>query len=198
MLRIICDTTFHPVMIHCRSGKHRTGCIIGCLRMLQGWNLQDIYDEYTDYAKPKERDYDMQFIKNFDFRSVLSRLRPEAIPSWVATEHSQGTVDEEQYSVERVGSIQGSTKGEEVVRKPSFTSSLSAEESGAMEETPWSTSLPVAPNTPTPFTLSFADNDAYEFVRNDSSSCDSDDEESCPKRTQDSGLPDLSSLSTAP
>ena len=121
---------------------------------------------------------------------MLSRLPPDAIPSWVSTEHSQGTVDEEQYSVERVNSNQSSLKGEEVARKPSFTSSFSAEENGNLEETPRSASVPVGSNTPTPFTLSFADNDAYEFVRNDSSSCDSDEEE----RDEENNLPDLASL----
>lgn len=80
------DVSFHPIMIHCRSGKHRTGCIIGCLRMvrlnqvninlsealsisflcaqLQGWPAQDICDEYTEYASHKGREFDKQVGKH--------------------------------------------------------------------------------------------------------------------------------------
>lgn len=29
------DSSNHPVLIHCRSGKHRTGALVGCLRMVR-------------------------------------------------------------------------------------------------------------------------------------------------------------------
>lgn len=31
---VIIDTANHPVLIHCRSGKHRTGALVGCVRMV--------------------------------------------------------------------------------------------------------------------------------------------------------------------
>lgn len=34
-LRIMIDTRNHPVLLHCRSGKHRTGALTGCLRMVR-------------------------------------------------------------------------------------------------------------------------------------------------------------------
>ncbi|VAI16698.1 unnamed protein product [Triticum turgidum subsp. durum] len=33
-LKVILDTRNHPVLIHCKRGKHRTGCVVGCLRKL--------------------------------------------------------------------------------------------------------------------------------------------------------------------
>lgn len=38
-LAVLVDTRCHPVLVHCRSGKHRTGALVGCLRMLQGWSV---------------------------------------------------------------------------------------------------------------------------------------------------------------
>ncbi len=32
------DTRNHPILIHCNKGKHRTGCLIGCLRKVQNWS----------------------------------------------------------------------------------------------------------------------------------------------------------------
>jgi tyrosine-protein phosphatase SIW14 len=55
-----------PVLIHCNKGKHRTGCIVGCIRKHLGWSLTSIIDEYTRYARPKARLMDQQFIELFD------------------------------------------------------------------------------------------------------------------------------------
>lgn len=41
----ILDKRNHPVLIHCNKGKHRTGCLIGCIRRLQSWSLTSIFDE---------------------------------------------------------------------------------------------------------------------------------------------------------
>jgi protein tyrosine/serine phosphatase len=41
--------------VHCDKGNHRTGCVIGCLRKLQGWALTSIFDELTNYQLNKER-----------------------------------------------------------------------------------------------------------------------------------------------
>ena len=34
-LSILIDKRNHPVLVHCNKGKHRTGCLIGCMRKLQ-------------------------------------------------------------------------------------------------------------------------------------------------------------------
>ena len=47
------DTRNHPVLIHCNKGKHRIGCLIGCLRKLQRWSMTSIFDEYRRFAGTK-------------------------------------------------------------------------------------------------------------------------------------------------
>ncbi|EOX93343.1 Phosphotyrosine protein phosphatases superfamily protein isoform 2 [Theobroma cacao] len=45
-LKVVLDARNHPVLIHCKRGKHRTGCLVGCLRKLQRWCLSSVFDEY--------------------------------------------------------------------------------------------------------------------------------------------------------
>ncbi|ODV86868.1 hypothetical protein CANARDRAFT_231049 [[Candida] arabinofermentans NRRL YB-2248] len=65
-LKILTNPENHPILIHCNRGKHRTGCIVGCIRKLQKWSLSMIFDEYRKFAYPKERPLDQQFIEMFD------------------------------------------------------------------------------------------------------------------------------------
>ncbi|KAG7701212.1 hypothetical protein KL930_000334 [Ogataea haglerorum] len=65
-LKIIANPEHHPILVHCNRGKHRTGCIVGCIRKLQKWSLSMIFDEYRRFAYPKERPLDQQFIEMFD------------------------------------------------------------------------------------------------------------------------------------
>ncbi|KAL4628239.1 hypothetical protein ACB092_05G222700 [Castanea dentata] len=74
-LRAVLDVTKHPVLIHCKRGKHRTGCLVGCLRRLQRWCLSSIFDEYQRFAAAKARVSDQRFIELFD----LSSLRQSSI-----------------------------------------------------------------------------------------------------------------------
>ena len=37
-------------LIHCNQGKHRTGCLVGCLRKVQRWSLVAIFGEYRRFA----------------------------------------------------------------------------------------------------------------------------------------------------
>lgn len=83
------DRRNHPMLIHCNKGKHRTGCLIGCLRKLQGWSLTTIFDEYRRFSYPKSRSMDQEFIELFDVDSVwrlLSGPREEEarrfLPRW--------------------------------------------------------------------------------------------------------------------
>ncbi|KAJ6329457.1 hypothetical protein OIU77_011018 [Salix suchowensis] len=54
-LKVVLDAKNHPVLIHCKRGKHRTGCLVGCLRKLQKWCLTSIFDEYQRFAAAKAR-----------------------------------------------------------------------------------------------------------------------------------------------
>jgi len=65
--RQVQDPRNHPILIHCNRGKHRTGCLVGCLRKAKQWDLEAIFKEYRHFSTPKERDVDMEFIKNFTF-----------------------------------------------------------------------------------------------------------------------------------
>ncbi|XWS31007.1 hypothetical protein CRYUN_Cryun23aG0040400 [Craigia yunnanensis] len=54
-LKVVLDIRNHPVLIHCKRGKHRTGCLVGCLRKLQRWCLSSVFDEYQRFAAAKAR-----------------------------------------------------------------------------------------------------------------------------------------------
>lgn len=77
-LGVVLDRANHPILIHCNKGKHRTGCVVGCLRKLMGWNLQAIYDEYRRHAEAKARPLDERFIESFDERALLWQARNHA------------------------------------------------------------------------------------------------------------------------
>nr|KAJ3422082.1 hypothetical protein HK105_001255 [Polyrhizophydium stewartii] len=42
-----------PILLHCNKGKHRVGCLVGCLRKLQRWSLAAIFDEYRRFSGSK-------------------------------------------------------------------------------------------------------------------------------------------------
>ncbi|KAF8388573.1 hypothetical protein HHK36_027248 [Tetracentron sinense] len=65
-LRVLLDVRNHPVLIHCKRGKHRTGCLVGCLRKLQNWCLSSVFEEYQHFAGAKARVADMRFIEMFN------------------------------------------------------------------------------------------------------------------------------------
>ncbi|XP_050288398.1 probable tyrosine-protein phosphatase DSP4 isoform X2 [Quercus robur] len=50
--------------------KHRTGCLVGCLRRLQRWCLSSVFDEYQRFAAAKARVSDQRFIELFDLSSL--------------------------------------------------------------------------------------------------------------------------------
>ncbi|XP_012080650.1 tyrosine-protein phosphatase DSP1 isoform X2 [Jatropha curcas] len=69
-LKVVIDVRNHPVLIHCKRGKHRTGCVVGCLRKLQRWCLSSIFDEYQRFAAAKARVADQRFMELFDVSSL--------------------------------------------------------------------------------------------------------------------------------
>ncbi|CAL9759491.1 unnamed protein product [Musa acuminata subsp. burmannicoides] len=73
-LRILLDVRNHPILIHCKKGKHRTGCLVGCFRKLQKWPLSSVFEEYNHYAASKARPSDLAFISNFDVSYKLRVL----------------------------------------------------------------------------------------------------------------------------
>ncbi|XP_023005753.1 probable tyrosine-protein phosphatase At1g05000 [Cucurbita pepo subsp. pepo] len=65
-LKILIDVRNHPILIHCKRGKHRTGSLVGCLRKFQNWCLTSVFEEYQRFAGMKSRTTDLQFIETFD------------------------------------------------------------------------------------------------------------------------------------
>ncbi|XP_059661139.1 probable tyrosine-protein phosphatase DSP4 [Cornus florida] len=65
-LKVVLDVRNHPLLIHCKRGKHRTGCLVGCLRKLQNWCLSSVFDEYQRFAAAKARVSDQRFMELFD------------------------------------------------------------------------------------------------------------------------------------
>jgi tyrosine-protein phosphatase SIW14 len=74
------------MLVHCNKGKHRTGCLIGCLRKLQNWSLVPIFNEYARFAGTRVRLLDKQFIEFF--APDISYSRNKA-PSWIDINQKQ-------------------------------------------------------------------------------------------------------------
>ncbi|KAI6684373.1 hypothetical protein NL676_030286 [Syzygium grande] len=73
-LKVLIDVRNHPVLIHCKRGKHRTGSLVGCLRKLQSWCLSSVFEEYQHFAGTKSRITDMRFIETFDVTQLRQCL----------------------------------------------------------------------------------------------------------------------------
>ncbi|PIA38114.1 hypothetical protein AQUCO_02800038v1 [Aquilegia coerulea] len=69
-LKVVLDNRNHPLLIHCKRGKHRTGCLVGCLRKMQKWCLSSVFDEYQRFAAAKARVSDMRFMEKFEISSL--------------------------------------------------------------------------------------------------------------------------------
>ncbi|EPB87419.1 hypothetical protein HMPREF1544_05729 [Mucor circinelloides 1006PhL] len=74
------DKRSHPVLIHCLKGKHRIGCLVGCLRKIQRWSMTSIFDEYRKFAGTKVL-ADQEFIETFDHDLVPFDRQHR--PSWL-------------------------------------------------------------------------------------------------------------------
>nr|CCC92869.1 unnamed protein product [Trypanosoma congolense IL3000] len=80
ILTALIDTRLHPVLIHCNKGKHRTGTVAACLRLLQGWSLVSIFQEYRSFAGDKVRMGDMQYVELY--RPIV-HVSPQYVADWV-------------------------------------------------------------------------------------------------------------------
>ncbi|KAJ3180321.1 hypothetical protein HDU87_002200 [Geranomyces variabilis] len=88
-LTVLLDRRNHPILIHCNKGKHRTGCLVGCLRKLQHWSHTSIFDEYRRFSHPKSRSMDQQFIELFDVSRVT--FDEDWLPDWPEIEGMAAT-----------------------------------------------------------------------------------------------------------
>ncbi|KAH3667781.1 hypothetical protein WICMUC_005313 [Wickerhamomyces mucosus] len=76
-LEVAINPDNQPLLIHCNRGKHRTGCLVGCIRRLQNWSLTMIFDEYRRFAAPKARPLDQQFIEMYDSTEISTKAHKE-------------------------------------------------------------------------------------------------------------------------
>ncbi|KAI3918119.1 hypothetical protein MKX01_041439 [Papaver californicum] len=49
-LQVLLDVRNHPILIHCKHGKHRTGCVVGCYRKVKNWCLPCVLKEYQHFC----------------------------------------------------------------------------------------------------------------------------------------------------
>jgi tyrosine-protein phosphatase SIW14 len=84
-LKFICDSRNSPLLIHCHTGVHRTGCVIGIIRRMCGWSLTSIYEEYARMAGTTQpiRSLDRLMIEMYDIQRLRNMLNADFIPSWL-------------------------------------------------------------------------------------------------------------------
>ena len=77
-LEALLDLANHPVLVHCKKGKHRTGCVIGLLRKNRNWDLSNIFTEYCSFAPTdKNREEDERFVEAFHYTNGGIEFAPE-------------------------------------------------------------------------------------------------------------------------
>ncbi|WVN85139.1 uncharacterized protein L203_100281 [Cryptococcus depauperatus CBS 7841] len=77
----VLDTRAHPVLLIDPLGIHQTGCLVGALRMMQGWNFASALTEYRAHAGSKHRYVDEQYIELFD-PDLINLPPPQYRASW--------------------------------------------------------------------------------------------------------------------
>eukprot|EP00471_Norrisiella_sphaerica_P007103 CAMPEP_0184490354 /NCGR_PEP_ID=MMETSP0113_2-20130426/17703_1 /TAXON_ID=91329 /ORGANISM="Norrisiella sphaerica, Strain BC52" /LENGTH=149 /DNA_ID=CAMNT_0026874209 /DNA_START=106 /DNA_END=555 /DNA_ORIENTATION=- len=71
----IMDKKNHPVLLHCSKGKHRTGCVVACLRKIQHRSLTYIFDEYERFTgRGKAELLDLQAIELYEHTFTPSNV----------------------------------------------------------------------------------------------------------------------------
>ncbi|EMT64735.1 hypothetical protein FOC4_g10007418 [Fusarium odoratissimum] len=67
ILSIVLDKSNYPLLIHCNHGKHRTGCVVGVVRKIAGWDAESVG---AGYAEPKARECDVNYLDDFQVSSL--------------------------------------------------------------------------------------------------------------------------------
>ena len=79
-LDLMDDPDAYPVLIHCKAGLHRTGCLTAVYRMeYQGWSPGEAYDElkahgFGDWVCTSANDYVNEYV--LQYRRGLRGLKP--------------------------------------------------------------------------------------------------------------------------
>jgi hypothetical protein len=81
-LKIMDDPASYPVLIHCKAGLHRTGCLVGVYRMeYQGWTPLNVIEEmkdlgFGDSACSAANDYIAQYVVSYQRRNKDTGASP--------------------------------------------------------------------------------------------------------------------------
>ncbi|EIW73459.1 hypothetical protein TREMEDRAFT_24323 [Tremella mesenterica DSM 1558] len=105
-LEMILDMRYHPILLIDPLGIHHTGCVVGALRMMQGWNFASILVEYRAHSGPsKHRLSDEQYIEMFDPDTI--NIPPlECLPCWFSPESGSDVSEDEEMTEEEIVSSQ--------------------------------------------------------------------------------------------
>ncbi|KAK1925796.1 protein-tyrosine phosphatase [Papiliotrema laurentii] len=92
-LEILLDIRNHPVLLIDPLGIHQTGCVVGALRTLQGWNFASTLIEYRAHSGPTKHRYsDEQYIEMFD-PDLINLPAREHLPLWFVVEDEEDGVE---------------------------------------------------------------------------------------------------------
>ncbi|KAL6357388.1 hypothetical protein LRP88_07547 [Fusarium phalaenopsidis] len=72
ILSIVLNKENYPLLIHCNHGKHRTGCVVGVVRKVAGWDVESVVAEYKSYAEPKSRECDIEYLSSFQTSTLCA------------------------------------------------------------------------------------------------------------------------------
>ncbi|ORY25653.1 tyrosine phosphatase family-domain-containing protein [Naematelia encephala] len=118
-LEMMLDIRNHPLLILDPLGIHHIGCVVGALRVMQGWNFASSLVEYRAHSGPTKHRYsDEQYIELFD--PDLINLPPKQyLPRWYKPEIDGPNEDDE----EGDGDGDGDDAGQEQDQKMGGTAS---------------------------------------------------------------------------
>ncbi|WJZ97066.1 hypothetical protein VitviT2T_015700 [Vitis vinifera] len=69
-LKVLIDVRNHPILIHCKRGKHRIGCLVGCLRKLLNWCLSSTVEENI-FRSGLPNPINFPFLEALNLRSII-------------------------------------------------------------------------------------------------------------------------------
>ncbi|WWD18574.1 hypothetical protein CI109_103027 [Kwoniella shandongensis] len=122
----ILDTRSHPLLIIDPIGVHQTGCVVGALRVMQGWNFASALVEYRAHAGSKHRYADEQYIELFD-PDIINLPPPQHRPTWWHSpsdddddDESEGEDEESEHEEEQAAAreVDGTIPGHGEAKEP--------------------------------------------------------------------------------
>ncbi|KAK8858681.1 hypothetical protein IAR55_002910 [Kwoniella newhampshirensis] len=129
----ILDVRAHPVLLIDPIGVHQTGCTVGALRVMQGWNFASTLVEYRAHAGSKHRYADEQYIELFD-PDLINIPAPQHRPLWWYSpcdqdsdplsdnDEEDGLGQEEEPKSSAVGEVDGVMPGQGDAKEPMIKS----------------------------------------------------------------------------